>query len=62
MMSFGKPGIRYRMKQRIAPSASRMKFIRFQWCSLSHGRTSGSPHSRPIPKQRSVPSVSPIDE
>src|SRR4029450_3626584 len=35
------------MKQMIAPSASRMKLIRFQWCSLSHGRTSGSRATRP---------------
>ena len=62
MMSFGKPGIRYRMKQMIAPSASRMKFIFSQWCSLSHGRISGSPHLRPTQKQNSVPTVSPIVE
>ena len=61
-MSFGKPGIRYRMKQMIAPSASRMKLIRFQWCSLSHGRTSGSPHLRPTQKQNRVPTVRPIVE
>src|SRR5215470_17948056 len=62
MMSFGKPGIRYKMKQMIAPSASRMKFIWFQWCSLSHGRTRGSPHLRPTQKQNSVPAVRPIVE
>src|SRR5262245_19729011 len=62
MMSFGKPGIRYRMKQRIAPSASRMKFILFQWCSESHGRISGSPHIRPRPKHTRVPKVRPSVE
>ena len=50
------------MKQRIAPSASMMKFIRLQLCSLSQGRMSGSPHSRPSPKQISVPIVSPVVE
>ncbi len=50
------------MKQMIAPSASMMKLIRFQWCSLSHGRTRGSPHLRPTQKQKSVPSVSPMVE
>src|SRR5215470_16371555 len=62
MMSFGKPGIRYRMKQMMAPSASRMKFIFSQWCSLSQGRISGSPHSRPSKKHTSVPKVRPIVE
>src|SRR3989442_11610348 len=62
MMSFGKPGIRYRMRQMIAPSASRMKLMRFQLCSESHGRTSGSPHLRPTQKQKSVPTVRPIVE
>ncbi len=50
------------MKQRMAPSASRMKFNRFQCCSGSHGRTSGSPHLRPMAKQVSVPMVSPMVE
>ena len=36
--------------------------MRFQWCLLSHGRTSGSPHLRPTQKQLSVPIVRPIDE
>src|SRR5712691_4795744 len=62
MMSFGNPGMRYRMKHRIAPSASRMKLSRFQLCSLSHGRTSGSPHLRPTQKHTSVPTVSPSVE
>src|SRR4029453_3021696 len=62
MMSFGNPGIRYRMKQRIAPSASMMKFILFQGCSESHGRIRGSPHIRPRPKQASVPMVRPSEE
>ena len=50
------------MKQRITPSASRTKLIRFQWCSLRNGRTSGSPHLRPIQKANSVPAVRPIVE
>src|ERR1700741_497259 len=62
MMSFGKPGIRYKMKQMMAPSASRMKFIWFHGGTRSRGRPSGSPHLRPTQKQKSVPTVRPIVE
>jgi hypothetical protein len=46
----------------MAPSASTMKLSRRQYRSLSHGRTSGSPHLRPMAKQTSVPTVSPAVE
>src|SRR5262245_33958825 len=62
MMSFGNPGIRYRMKQMMAPSASMMKLIFSQWCYESQGRIQARPHSRPSAKQTSVPNVRPIVE